>query len=639
MAATDDSRFRILIEAVVDYAIYSLDLGGRVASWNAGARRFKGYEEAEILGHHFSRFYVEEDRQAGLPARALETAAREGRFENEGWRVRKDGTRFWAHVVIDPIRAEDGALTGFAKITRDMTERWAVREQLRRSEEQFQLLVRGVSDYAIYMLDLAGHVTSWNLGAERINGYMPDEIIGQHFGRFYTAQDQAAGEPRLALETALRQGRYEREGWRVRKDGTRFMANVVIEPIRTEDGLLLGFAKVTRDITTRVEAQRTLAEAQEALFQAQKMEALGRLTGGVAHDFNNLLMVVLGSLDLLKRRLDGDARTGTLIENAIEAARRGAVLTQRMLAFSRRQELALEPVDLPTLMRDMAELVRRSIGPAVTVDFHVPPQLPAILADTNQLELAILNLAVNARDAMPEGGTIAIAAREEAVSRAMHGLEPGRYICISVADHGQGMDETTLRRATEPFFTTKGIGKGTGLGLPMVHGVAEQLGGTLHLSSRAGVGTVAEIWLPVAHGVKVPVVAAAAPVRPQAVARALHVLVVDDDRLVLANIVAMLEDLGHRTTSAASGAEAIAHLRAGTPFDLVLTDQAMPQMTGQQLAQAIAAARPDLPIVLASGFAELPADAIHLPRLAKPFTQAQLAAALAESMKAGMAVR
>jgi PAS domain S-box-containing protein len=268
-----EERFRVLVQGVTDYAIYMLDPEGKVVSWNRGAQRFKGYAEEEIIGEHFSRFYTDEDRQSGLPARALQTAAREGRFEQEGWRVRKDGTRMWAHVVIDPLFDDDGQLIGFAKVTRDITEQKASREVLRRSEERFRLLVQGVKDYAIYMLDPEGRVANWNTGAQHFKGYTEQEIIGEHFSRFYTDEDRQSGLPARALETAAREGRFEREGWRVRKDGTRFWAHVVIDPIRDEEGVLVGYAKVTRDITEKREAQLALDEARARSVQSQKMEA------------------------------------------------------------------------------------------------------------------------------------------------------------------------------------------------------------------------------------------------------------------------------------------------------------------------------------------------------------------------------
>ena len=293
---SEDGRFRLLVEAIRDYAIYMLSPQGIVTSWNRGATQFKGYQPHEIIGQHFSVFYTEEDKKSGLPQRALETAEREGAFEIEGWRVRKGGTRFWAHVVIDPVRSQTGELVGFAKITRDLTERKDAADALRRSEEQFRILVQGVTDYAIYMLDPQGHITNWNVGAERLKGYKPDEIIGESFARFYSEEERAKGIPYNNLRIAEREGQFEKEGWRIRKDGSQFWANVVIDPVRDEAGNLIGFAKITRDFTERRQGQLALEKAREALFQAQKMEAIGQLTGGVAHDFNNLLMAILGSL-------------------------------------------------------------------------------------------------------------------------------------------------------------------------------------------------------------------------------------------------------------------------------------------------------------------------------------------------------
>lgn len=640
-SSSDDGRYRMLIEAVTDYAIYMLDPDGIVSSWNPGARRFKGYEESEVLGEHFSRFYTEADREAGLPQKALETAAREGKFEGEGWRCRKDGTRFWAYVVIDPIRDASGNLVGYAKITRDLTGRKLAEDALRRSEQQFRLLVEGVTDYAIYMLTPEGRVSSWNAGAQRIKGYRPDEIIGEHFSRFYSEEDRRAGAPQAALETAARDGRFEKEGWRIRKDGSKFMANVVIDPIRAPDGTILGFAKITRDITERREAERALQEAREALFQSQKMDAVGQLTGGVAHDFNNLLMAVLGSLELLRKRLPADPKMMRLVDNAIQGAQRGAGLTQRMLAFARRQELKPVALDVAGLVRGMTDLLHSSLGATVQIETNLSPGVNKILADPNQLELAILNLAVNARDAMPKGGSIFIAAREENI-RAAPDLKAGRYVCLSVTDEGCGMDEATRSRALEPFFTTKGVGKGTGLGLSMVHGMIHQSGGKLVLKSREGEGTTAELWLPVAAD-------GADHMPDEADTRALDgregplvILAVDDDALVLLNTAAMLEDLGHTVLEATSGKGALEIIRREGSVDLVITDQAMPNMTGSDLAAAIRAEKPDLPIILATGFAELPPGADgSLPKLSKPFRQHQLADAIAKTVapEAGRGLR
>ncbi|HVW72063.1 MAG TPA: PAS domain S-box protein [Rhizomicrobium sp.] len=495
---------------------------------------------------------------------------------------------------------------------------------------RYRILVEAVTDYAIYMLDTGGEVTSWNTGAQRIKGYTPEEIIGQNFARFYTEEDRARGRPAEVLAIAAREGKFEGEGWRVRKDGTRFWAHVVVDPIRNAQGELTGFAKVTRDLTERRQAKEALDRAQEALFQSQKMEAVGQLTGGVAHDFNNLLMAVLGSLELLRKRLPNDAQLLRLLDNAILGARRGATLTQRMLAFARRQELDVRPLDVAKLVQGMGDLLERSLGLDAEIEMRFPDDVQHVIADQNQLELALLNLCVNARDAMKAGGRIRISAQNERVEDGhASGLKAGDYVCLAVADTGEGMDAQTLARATEPFFTTKGVGKGTGLGLSMVHGMAEQMGGRLILKSKPGEGTIAEIWLPGvadehrnAHG-------ETQAQEPVQAAGGLNVLAVDDDRLVLFNTTAMLEDLGHNVMEAFSGEEALDLLNRHK-FDLVITDQAMPRMTGMQLMEAIRDKWPGLPVILVTGYAEIPGDIrVKAPRLGKPFTEKDLARAVA----------
>jgi len=628
----EESRFRLLIDAVIDYAIYMIDPHGIITSWNAGAKRFKGYEEAEILGEHFSRFYTDDDRRAGLPQKALDTAFHEGRFEGEGWRVRKDGTRFWCHVVIDPIRDASGTLLGYAKITRDLTDRKIAEETLKQSEQQFRLLVQSVTDYAIYMLSADGRVTNWNPGAQRIKGYLPEEVIGQHFSMFYTEEDREAGEPQRTLEIARTEGRFEHKGWRVRKGGTRFLAHVVVDPIWGDTGNLLGFAKITRDITEATQAQQALEQTREALFQAQKMQAIGQLSGGIAHDFNNLLTVILGNLEIVRKRIGDEPKLIRLIDNATQGALRGVSLTQRMLAFARRQELKSEPVAIPALVAGIFGLLQSSLGPSVHIETRFPVDLEPVLADNNQLELAVLNLATNARDAMPNGGNIVFSARnEEVVTGDSSSLAPGRYVCLRVKDSGVGMDEATLSSAMDPFFTTKGVGKGTGLGLSMVHGFIEQLGGRFILRSKKNHGTTAELWLPVARDGTV-----AQPVLDKQVATVprLCVLVVDDDSLVLTSTTLLLEDLGHRVVSAASGAKALELFEQTAEINLVITDMAMPQMSGAQLAQALLLLKPSLPIILATGYAErLEGYAADLPRLSKPYTQLNLVQVIAQAMK------
>jgi PAS domain S-box-containing protein len=627
-AANDENeRFRLLVESITDYAVCMLDAHGYVATWNSGAERITGFTHDEIIGTHFSRFYTSDDISVGAPERALSIAAAEGRFEAEGWRIRKNGDRLWTNAVIDPIFGVDGELIGFAKITRDLTERKQAQEALADRDEQFRRLVLNVTDYAIYMLSPEGFVSSWNLGAERIKGYSADEVIGEHFSRFYPEEDRAKGTPDKGLEIARTTGHFQAEGWRIRKDGSRFWASVVIDAIQNEAGVLVGYAKITRDVTERLEQQKQLDRAREELFQAQKVEAIGQLTGGVAHDFNNLLMVVLGSLDVLGRRLPLNERDRRLLDNAQQAAQRGAQLTQRMLAFARKQELEQKPVDLPELVRAMSGLLGRTLGPQINIETRFPLSLPRVLADPNQMDSALLNLAVNARDAMPNGGNLIISAQERVISAPEGPLAKGHYVRLAVQDDGEGMDLATLARAADPFFTTKGVGKGTGLGLSMVQGIAEQSGGQLILTSQPGKGTTAEIWLPVLIESEERETKAVVPEMEMPMSeRPLKVLAVDDDALVLLNTTIMLEELGHVALEAHSGDAALRILADHDDIDLVITDQAMPRMTGLALAAELGRLRPNLPVVLASGYADIEeVRLMKLPRLAKPFGQAELA--------------
>jgi PAS domain S-box-containing protein len=564
------------------------------------------------------------------------------------------GTRRHMETHAAPIALGDGTL-GQLAISRDVTDRkisanalqqlnieleekvaGRTREleealhRLQKSERTFELLVDSVTDYAIYMLDPKGYIVSWNSGARRIKGYETAEIIGKNFACFYSAEDRAAGIPAAGLRTAARDGRLETEGWRVRKDGTRFWANVIIDAVRT-DGVLVGYAKITRDIT-----ERRATEAR--LRQAQKMEAVGQFTGGAAHDFNNLLMAILGSLEILRKRLPDDQRLLSLLDNAMQGAKRGSSLTQRMLAFARRQELKHEDVDLISLINNMMELLERSLGPTVQIETRFPRDAVLVRTDANQLETALLNLAINGRDAMADGGTLTISIAEESV-QAGHptNLPAGRFACLSVSDTGHGMDEATLARATEPFFTTKGIGKGTGLGLSMVDGLTGQSGGRLMMHSAVGSGTTIELWLPVAAESTAKSVApdAGAPGELARSKRRLCILAVDDDSLVLANIIAMLEDLGHEVIAAEGGAKALEAIESLPAIELVITDQAMPVMTGFQLIEKIRERRPALPAILATGYADLPRTAgVAFVRLAKPFTQRALAEALASILSA-----
>jgi PAS domain S-box-containing protein len=597
---TDEQRFQLLVAGVTDYAIYMLNTDGYVNSWNAGAERFKGYRASEIIGQHFSVFYTPEDRAAGVPARALQTVLQTGKFEAEGWRVRKDGTQFWASVVIDPVRDLSGTLIGFAKITRDITERKASQEALRESEERFRMLVQGVTDYAIYMLSPTGQVTNWNLGAERIKGYTRDEIVGRHFSCFYTPEDAAAGFPQVTLATAAKEGRFEQESWRMRKDGTRFWAHVVVDAIHNDAGKLIGFAKITRDITERKRAAEALERANAALFQSQKLEAIGQLTGGVAHDFNNLLAVLSSSLDVLSARLDNhtDVR---MLEGMRRAVDRGANLTQQLLSFARQQPLKVDRYNLNRVITSFDPVLRRAGNSAITFEFRHEPKLRAVAIDAARFEAALLNLVVNARDAMPEGGRITVAV-ENAELRAhdVGKLDAGAYVKVSVTDTGTGMSPTVLARAFEPFFTTKEIGKGTGLGLSQVYGFIAQSGGDVVLASELGKGTTISLYLP-ATGEKMDDADFGAG--PDADADGDTVLIVEDEPDVMDAAAELFRSIGYRVLTAANGVDALAILRYRNTIDILFTDVMMPNgMSGIDLARSTRELRPEIKVILASGY-------------------------------------
>jgi len=636
---SDERRLQLLIDSVIDYAIYVLDLEGRVASWNSGAERLKGYTAGEILGQSFSRFFTVEDQASGLPRRALETAAKVGRFESEGWRVRRDGTRFWALAVLDTIRDENGELIGFAKVTRDLTERQLEQTRLLESERRFRHLVQAVIDYAIFQLDPSGIVVTWNAGAERIKGYRPDEIIGEHFSRFYPDEDRAAGVPSRALATAAREGRYEAEGWRVRKDGSRFWASVVIDAICDDSGAIIGFAKVTRDVTERLEAQRLLKETQEQLAATQRMEAIGQLSGGIAHDFNNLLMIVIGNIERAQRGLAMLTGTATAnlrrsLDNAMRGAQRATALTHRLLAFSRRQPLSPKQLDLNKFLGGTGEFLQRSLGETIEIEVVGAGGLWPVEVDPAQLESALVNLAINARDAMADGGKLTIEAQNTILGhdycRKNPEVTPGQYVVISVTDTGTGMSEDVLAHAFEPFFTTKEIGQGTGLGLSQVYGFVKQSGGHIKIYSEVGQGTEVKIYLLRFLGEKdQPGEDDDRELEAPGVGEC--ILVVEDDHDVRAYLIDLLRELNYRAVSAQNATAAMTVLeQRDLRIDLLLTDVVMPGSNGRDLAKRAKEFRPGLKVLFMSGYSRN--AVVHQNRvdrdvqlLQKPISHAELA--------------
>jgi PAS domain S-box-containing protein len=608
-------RLRLFISRITDYAIYMLGPDGTVASWNAGAQRFKGYAPEEIIGQHFSRFYTDADRAAGIPEKALQQARETGKFEAEGWRVRKDGTQFWASVVIDPIRDESGELVGFAKITRDISDKRAAQEALRETEQRFRMLVQGVTDYAIYMLSPSGEITNWNAGARRIKQYEQDEVLGTHFSRFYTEEDRERGLPVHALSEATTNGRFEAEGWRVRKDGTRFWAHVVIDSIRNEAGELVGFAKITRDITERRQAAEALEKAREILFQSQKLEAIGKLTGGVAHDFNNLLSVITNGLDLL-RPTTRDPEALGLIDSMEKAALRGAALTNQLLTFARQQPVTPEPRDMNRVIAGFEPVLRRATRSSVKFEIETPGELPAVMIDVALFETALLNLVVNANDATLDGGSIRVATHLSDLADGQVGtLARGKYVVVSVQDTGSGMSDEVISRAIEPFFTTKPVGKGTGLGLSQVYGMVQQFGGDLKITSQLAQGTTISMYFPVSD--------------EEAVQDSLpppsdKVLIVDDQPDVLDMASEMFRTLGFDVVTANSGRQALEMLARMPDIHLLFSDVVMPGLSGVELGKKAQEISPGTRVLLASGYTTPAGSLKGFEFVAKPYRIADI---------------
>lgn len=492
-------------------------------------------------------------------------------------------------------------------------------------EATFARLMDGIHDCAIYMIDPDGRVVSWNAGAERIKGYSAAEIIGKHFSEFYTVEDRAAGIPSLALTVAAKTGKFEGEGWRLKKDGTRFWASVLVDAIREGDQLV-GFAKITRDMTER-------RAMQEQLHQSQKMEAIGQLTGGVAHDFNNLLTVILGNMDTLSQQIPAEqARWRRAIDQAMRASERAANLTQQLLAFARRQPLKPKVVEINGNLARWVDLIRRTLPESIWIRRIEDPDTGSAEIDQNQLENALLNLAVNARDAMPNGGTLTIETARTAVgahdASVPFDLKPGEYVLISVSDTGVGMTREVLERAFEPFFTTKPLGQGTGLGLSQVFGFVKQSGGNIKIYSRAGHGTTVKIYLPRMSEAAVAQEAALAEVAEQA-ARTECILVVEDNDPVREFSADALRDRGFNVLEAADASEALGILESRVAVDLLFTDIGLPGLNGRELVATVQRKYPNIRVLFTSGYAQMPSPTSsrwisEVPLLSKPFTRAQL---------------
>ena len=508
-------------------------------------------------------------------------------------------------------------------------------QHLHQQEELFNRLVSGIADYAIFMLDVEGHVLTWNKGAERIKGYTPAEIIGKSLGVFYTPEDRSAGVHKEALRIAAATGKFEAESWRVRKDGTRFYANIVLDALRDDNGELFGFAKITRDMT-----ERRIMEEQ--LAQSQKLEAVGLLTGGVAHDFNNLLTVIIGNLDIIAHPSSTPERRTRAVGLAKRSAQRAATLTQQLLAFSRRQPLNPKPEDVNKLVAGASELLRPLLGESIALETVLSGGLWLADVDANQLESALVNLALNARDAMQNGGKLTIEtanAHLDEMYRSQGNLDValGQYVQISVTDTGTGMDKDVLLHAFEPFYTTKPIGQGTGLGLSQVYGFVRQSGGNVKIYSEVGHGTTVKIYLPRLASNKTP----QADVRPENVAVGGNetILLVEDDQDVREFAGDTLRGLGFNVIETSDGARALEFLTRNPAIDLLFTDVGLPGLNGRQLAEKAWELRPELPVLFTTGYARN--AIVHQGRLdegvellTKPYTREQVAARIREILDA-----
>ena len=614
--------------------LFLLDPRGVVTGGSAAALDEAGFAATELSETPFDRLFAADTPPGGCAA-WLRAAATEGQVTIAGGLICKDGTRLPASVVIARLDTACGAALFTAVVSEMPPPDDGV---LADSESQFRLLVQGVTDYAIYMLDPHGNIASWNPGGERIKGYREEEVIGRHFSLFYAAADRAKGEPQRNLAVAAREGRYEAEGWRVRKDGTRFWANAIIDAIRDAQGTLLGFAKITRDLTQKKTAEEALEETRAALAKSQKMEAIGQLTSGIAHDFNNLLTIIANAFDLLALPARDPAYERRIIDSAQRATERGARLTQQLLAFSRRQPLRPRICDVNGVIRGSEPVLRVACPAPIAVELNLSPVPLTVEIDLPQFEATLLNLIVNARDAMPSGGRLRISTRFETIgsarARAMSGIAPGDYVAVGVADTGEGMTAAVRARAFEPFFTTKEIGKGSGLGLSQVYGFVGQSGGHVAIDSEAGSGTTVTLYLP---AVRLPAEARpadAAAAQPGAAKQ--RVLVVEDNFDVLDVTVETLRGMGYDVATAADAPTAIAILRREENIDILFSDIVMPRgMNGIELARTALRLRPHLRVLLASGYplralsgAERRGAGGEFAFLSKPYRAAELARAL-----------
>jgi len=749
-----ERQFRQFVENVSDHAIILLDPVGRIMSWNDGAKQLKGYDEAEIIGQPLERLYPQAAREAGLPAQLLARAAAEGQCKDQGWRLRKDGTRFFADVTITALRDDDNTVIGFAKITRDISKQRQAEDALRASEERFRLLLNGIKDYALIMLDKDGGIAHWNDGAGQLYGHDCGDVVGHPFKLLFSAEARASGAPMRLLERASGNNHASELCYLVRQDGTQFLAEVGVTAIRNRSGDLTGFAQIAANKTetqatevalraseeqlrraehiagigsawwavgsatinwsdglyriygtsrdtfvpstdnivamihpddleefkeNRAMTARSICpepseyriirldgsirrlyrefapvfgetgnirafvasvqditerrQTEEQLRQAQKMEAIGNLTGGMAHDFNNLLGIVIANLDLLRELKGDDPDVAEFSKEALDASLRGAELTRRLLAFARQQPLQPRRVDVNELATGITKLLARTVGEDIEISLDLSPNLYSTIVDPAQLEASLVNLANNSRDAMPNGGKLLVktANRHLDADYAVEQMEvtPGDYVEIEVRDTGTGMPPEVKQRIFEPFFTTKEQGKGTGLGLAMVFGFMKQSGGHINVYSEVGLGTAFRLYLP--RSKEDAAAAAAAKAAETVLGGTETILVVEDNPSLRRIATRQLSSLGYHVIEAEDAKAALAALQTDGP-DLMLTDIVMPGgMNGVQLAQQATGLRPRLKVIFTSGFSapEVNGSAWSIPETArlvtKPYRRDELA--------------
>jgi PAS domain S-box-containing protein len=645
-----ESPLDLLLQTALDAVIVMSD-GGKITEWNERSAEMFGWSRGEAVGRGLAELIIPEryrDAHARGLRRFLETGE-EGylrrRVELPG--LHRGGGEFPVELRISPVGLAHG--TAFVGCLRDVSARQALRQELQESSRQFQLLVGAITDSAIYMLDPEGRVTTWNAGAERIKGYKAEEIIGQHVSRFYSEAEQSAGEPARMLRQAADEGKAVAEGWRVRKDGSRFAASAVIEAIHDDAGRLIGFAKITRDITAQREAQEMLERAREQLLQAGKMEAIGQLTGGVAHDFNNLLTIIIGNLAIAEREVEAlEGGVATRLRRAIGSAERGAeratTLTQRLLAFSRRQLLDPKPLDLNKLIVAEADFLQRTLGEAIEVEAVGGGGLWRVEIDANEFESALLNLAINARDAMPGGGKLTLETSntflDQNYCRGNPEVMPGQYVMIAITDNGAGMTRDVMDRAFEPFFSTKSVDAGTGLGLSQVYGFIKQSGGHVKIYSEPGEGTTVKIYLPRYTGELRPDHDHAGENAEVEGRIGETILIVEDDPDVRAYLVEALRDLNYRTLSAPDAPAALRIIeQKDSRIDLLLSDVVLPGMNGRVLMAQARRCRPELKVLFMTGYSRN--AIVHQGRLdpgieviQKPMSQRELAGRIRDMLDA-----